>query len=680
MPLTPSARLFYGFIASAILSLSAAPLQAQQYQTNGNAFSVTPLPDWADWAELPQKTDQRPGQAVAYRLLDRQINITATGETRFTRLVSQPLTEAGLHQAAVVEIDFNPAFQTLSIHKLSLVRGAQTIDKLHPEQVRLMQREEDFDNKLYDGIITAMIVIDDVRLKDSVDLSYSIEGRNPVFGNKHFSSFAMGWRIPVDLARVRLSAPAGRKFYTHSFNGKMEPVIHRGNGRIEYQWSLTDTPAVIDEDDTPTWHQPYPGIQITEYRRWRDVSAWADSLYNHSNELPLALSKTLQQWRKEESNEKQLAARALKLVQDDVRYFGIELGQNSHRPSRPGEVYERRYGDCKDKASLLVAMLDQLGIKAYPALVSTDYQRDIDNWLPSPGLFDHVIVMTELDGKRYWLDGTRNYQQGSIDTLGMPDYERALVIRKGENRLVPIEISDSAVSGIDIQEEFRITEYNAPVTLTVKTTYSGAHAESLREYFATTSPDAISRSYMNFYAKIYPSITAVGPVESSNDATDNLFTTVEHYQVDDFWEADTDGKYAYMIGSTIAPYIKKPESIRRSSPLAISHPIAIRHQSTLIYPEDIDYEIQEPEITVEDPFVSYRRAISYDDRKLTVTHSYNTRQDAIMPPQLNDYFSDLNKISQNLKYSTWLSDVPEKPGVGSMVNTLLNRLDALSSN
>ncbi len=679
MPLTLSTGLFHRLIASVVVALFAAPLQAQEYRTNGHSFGVTPPPDWADWAPLPQRSDKRPGQAVAYRLVDRQVYIAESGETRFTRLVTQPLTEAGLQEAALVEIDFNPAFQNLAIHRLSLTRGDQTIDKLRPEQVHLIQREEDFDNNLYDGIITATIIIEDVRLKDSVDLAYSIEGRNPVFGNKHFSAFDMGWAVPVDVARLRLSAPAGRTLYTRSFNSKLEPVVRRDNGRIEYQWSLTDTPAVFEDDNTPIWHRPYPGVQITEYRHWRDVSTWAGSLYTHSSELPPALRETLQQWRRDEPDKKQLVADALRLVQDQVRYFGIELGQNSHRPSLPGEVYERRYGDCKDKASLLVAMLEQLGIKAYPALVSTDYQREIDNWLPTPGLFDHVVVTTELNGKRYWLDGTRSYQQGSLDTLSIPDYERALIIRKGENRLTPIEISDSSISGIDTEEEFRVTGYNSAVTLAVKTTYSGALAETMREQFATNTPDAITRSYMNFYAKLYPSIAAIGRVESSNDPADNRFTTLEHYRLEDFWEADEHGSSAFLFGSTIAPYIKKPDSIRRSSPLAVTHPVAIRHRSTVVYPEDVHYEIERPEIVVEDPFVSYRRAVSYGNRRLTVTYDYSTRKDAIMPAQLEDYFSDLNKISQTLEYSTWLENTPTKISVSSMVNTLLDRLDALSS-
>ena len=329
---------------------------------------------------------------------------------------------------------------------------------------------------------------------------------------------------------------------------------------------------------------------------------------------------------------------------------------------------------------MLVTMLGELGIKAYPALVSTEYQRDIDNWLPSPGLFDHVIVTTELDGKRYWLDGTRNYQRGSIDTMGVPDFERALIISKKGNRLSPIEIRESATSGIDIEEEFVTTDFGAPVQLNVKTTYKGAAAESMREYFATNTPAEISRSYMNYYAKIYPSIDIDRNVESSDDTGENLFTVSERYRVKDFWQTEDETKYASLLGSTIAPYITKPKTIRRTAPLAVEHPINIRHTSTIIYPEDVEYEIEEPEVTIESRFMGYQRAVSYDSRKLTVTHNFSSRKETVMPAQLDNYFDNINKISDQLEYTTTLSEPPAQTNIGGRINTLLDRLDKLSSN
>ncbi|MEE9303371.1 MAG: DUF3857 domain-containing transglutaminase family protein [Thiotrichaceae bacterium] len=657
----------------------STPVQAQQHQANGYSFEVTTIPGWVALIEPPDNFAHRPGLSVAYRLVDRQITIKESGNIKFTRLVSQPLTEAGLQQAAEIEMEFNPAFETLFVHELSLKRKGKTVGKLRPEQVRLIQRERNFEDKLYDGIVTAVIIIEDVRVNDVIDLAYSIKGRNPVFGDKYFSSHAMAWAVPVDFARLRLLAPESRKFDTRAINKTNQPDISSHAGQIEYVWTASDIPAISTESDAPSWYHPFHRIQITEYRHWNEVSSWAKELYSHTNKLPVALTKTLQAWRKEEPDQKNLAARALRLVQDEVRYFGIELGQNSHRPRTPNEVYKRRYGDCKDKTSLLIAMLDHLGIKAYPALVSTGYQRDIDNWLPTPGLFDHVIVMTELGGKRYWLDGTRNYQQGSLDTLGMPDYERALIVRDQENRLIPIDIPESGQSEIDIEEEFHMTNYGAPVTLTVKSTYRGSQAEEMRKHFANNSPKSINRSFLNFYAKLYPSITAVKSIVSNNDAKNNRFMIQEQYQVNAFWEPSEKGQEAMLYASTIKPYIKKPEALHRSAPLAISHPIMIHHRSSITYPDDIDYKIEEAKVAISNPFMRYQRTASYNNRKLTISHEYASRKEVIMPAQLNRYVDDLNQINDSLYYSSWVSETNEQDHVDSMVKKLLNRLDLIST-
>jgi transglutaminase-like putative cysteine protease len=107
-------------------------------------------------------------------------------------------------------------------------------------------------------------------------------------------------------------------------------------------------------------------------------------------------------------------------VQDEVRYLGIELGTYSHTPTGPSKVFERRFGDCKDKTLLLATVLNELGIDARPALVNTDARRALDGWQPSPYAFDHVIVRAELGGKTYWLDPTTPYQRGTLADASVP--------------------------------------------------------------------------------------------------------------------------------------------------------------------------------------------------------------------------------------------------------------------
>jgi len=106
----------------------------------------------------------------------------------------------------------------------------------------------------------------------------------------------------------------------------------------------------------------------------------------------------------------------------------MEMGINGHKPHPPAQVLKRRYGDCKDKALLLVSLLRATGIEAAPALANTRERAALDGFLPTAYAFNHAIVRARIDGKERWLDATLTSQRGELSALSTPGYERALVL------------------------------------------------------------------------------------------------------------------------------------------------------------------------------------------------------------------------------------------------------------
>jgi transglutaminase-like putative cysteine protease len=98
---------------------------------------------------------------------------------------------------------------------------------------------------------------------------------------------------------------------------------------------------------------------------------------------------------------------ALRLVQDQIRYVFLGMNLGGYTPASAETTWARRFGDCKGKTALLVALLRELGIDAEPALVSTTAGDGLDQRLPTLQLFDHVIVRARIDKTIYWLDGAR---------------------------------------------------------------------------------------------------------------------------------------------------------------------------------------------------------------------------------------------------------------------------------
>jgi len=103
---------------------------------------------------------------------------------------------------------------------------------------------------------------------------------------------------------------------------------------------------------------------------------------------------------------KQIKA-ALQLVQDRIRYVYIGLNGGNFMPAAADETWTRRFGDCKAKTALLLAVLRGLGIRGEAVLVNSLGGDGINERLPTPFVFDHVLVRVNLGKQTYWLDGTR---------------------------------------------------------------------------------------------------------------------------------------------------------------------------------------------------------------------------------------------------------------------------------
>lgn len=640
-----------------VLLLAAAQLQAATVVSPQYSYATGPVPAWVMPVDVPSGHGAAPEAAVDYLLVDKQVRVTGDGETVFRHLALQAQRQDGLADTAQHEITFNPEYQKLTVHRLVVHRDGQVLDKRDGGYIRLLQREPDFEQQLYIGTVSAMIVLDDVRVGDVVEYSYSIEGGNPVFGGRFFTSHSLSWGVPVGRVVRRVLVPQARALQVRTYNGAPEPSVRVSEGQREYVWDLRDVQPYVDEGQSPAWYVPQAWAQLSEFADWQAVQDWAVELYDWQGELAPELQHKLAQWRK--LPRKSAVRRALAFAQREIRYFGVELGQNSHRPGTPNEVYARRFGDCKDKAVLLIALLRELGIEAQPALVSSAYNRAVADWLPSPGSFDHVIVMATVDGQRYWLDATRNFQEGSLAHVSAPDYGVALVVDSKTPPMQVMEPRPSAQAALDVEERFVVSGYDQPVEFAVESVYRGAEAEYQRQRLARTTREELARQYLNYYARRYPGIEAAEPLQIDSDSEESVVRVVERYRIQDFWERDGDKLYFDLCGDSIQAYTSLPSTVRRTSPLALRYPMRVRHASVLSFPDLEAFDLgAEPQLVVEDGAIRYRQQAAYGARRLRVEHDYMAKADAVVAPEVASHIRNLRRINSQLCYSGWVSPPP----------------------
>jgi transglutaminase-like putative cysteine protease len=600
-------------------------------------FTVQPPPAWVQPVAAPPGADQRePEDGLRCMLDDRQVRVTANGSENFYHYVNQVMTSAAVEQVSQLQFEFEPSYQRLVIHHINVVRAGQTINALRPSEVRVIQREDEMREQLFNGTLSAVVVLNDVRPGDVIDYAYSVNGDNPVLAGNFADALALAHPDTCALLRVRLLWPAARKLFLRAQQTDLQPAVAEGPDEVEYVWERRDAPGVEYEDSTPAWYDPTPFVQLSEFETWGDVARWAAPLYA-PGELSPALKAQIEGWRRLPSAEERLLA-ARRFVQDEVRYLGIELGTYSHTPTKPSKVFERRFGDCKDKTLLLTTMLNELGIVARPALVNTELRRGLDGWQPSPYAFDHVVVRAELDGRTFWLDPTISYQRGTLMNAPTLGYERALVVAPETQSLTDIPIASADGPTTSVHEFFEVASFDAPVSLTVTSTFRGADADAARYRLAGQSREDLGKEYLNFYAEREPSIQPDGLPEVADDERANVITLTERYTIPAFWKNLTHEFPAQYFGSELS----KPGVSRRTSPLGVTFPYNVEQLTEIRLPHR--QRVSTGERTAEDEALRFTARTDTDgDRLVRVRYTLVTKRDTVPVAKVEAHLATIDK-------------------------------------
>ena len=375
-------------------------------------------------------------------------------------------------------------------------------------------------------------------------------------------------------------------------------------------------------------------------------------------------------WRSEFGSPEQRLIAALRFVQDDVRYLGIELGRYSHQPTPPLKVFARRFGDCKDKSLLLSTLLSALGIDAFPALVNAKTGKALDSWQPSPFAFNHVIVKAMIGGRTYWLDPTISFQRGGLDQYYDPPYARALVLRDGSKELEQISPPTSQSGRTTIAERYTVTDYASPVAYSLTTTYRGADADDFRYQLSRQSLAELGKSFLNYYADALPSIRGDGLPQVKDDQSANILVVNERYLVDDFWK---EGKHLFRA-DRVSDELHKPNVSRRSQPLEVTYPLAI-FQTIEINMPDV-YDAPADSGAISDGALRFNYRQSQAGNTLKLEYSLETLDDHVSGDQVAKHLAVLDQIRKSLGFE--LSRGMRTRGLGSSISRSRPGLSAIA--
>ena len=585
-----------GVVLAAIVSGAAASAQQQntdnqlkEVQLGSGAFTLgDPVPSWVDPTPIPEVTQPQP---VVIRLMDTQYLVGQTPVAYVHRAIfindAASLTAAGRFSIA-----FAPEYERVQLHTVRILRGQEQLDRTTTSSIRFLQREQGLEQGVYSGRVTASILVDDLRVGDTLDISYSMYGQNPVFAGKYLGFSVWDQGLPTLRRRVVMNYPVDRPIVWRLVGDrKMPPLlpnetVRDGMHRIEFDQQ--PLPEIVGDALASPDFFGFRFLQFSEFSDWNDVAKWATALFETKAALGDELQGVIKRIRALDSDQARVTA-ALEFVQSQIRYFSVSLGESSHRPASPDEVLRRRYGDCKDKSFLLVTMLREIGIASRPVLLQIGRRAGLEETLPSPQFFDHAIVEVMVGGKTYFLDPTRLGQHGLLDHMGQAhEGAEVLVVAADTRELSKIPGDHSNAVADEITEHATLAKLGDEGELETRRVWNGLGAEQLRVLYERTSRDQVQRSIGSAMERRYPGARLVGEPVIHDDPVQNIFSISAAYKVPKLAN-DRDGNWVVLFKpDNLQNTVVIAPTATRSTPLRVPlFPFHGKYSFEMTFPEEV---------------------------------------------------------------------------------------------
>ncbi|MBW2038134.1 MAG: DUF3857 domain-containing protein [Deltaproteobacteria bacterium] len=267
-----------------------------------------------------------------------------------------------------------------------------------------------------------------------IDYKVVIEKRRPTMEGEYASRFYFQGYEPAFLSRFKVIAPEDMDLRYYIRNPLKEfatsPKTYHEGGKKVFLWEYRNIPQIMPEYNMPPFSEIAFNIQGTTVRSWKDFFSWWNRLKDDKIEPDEAIREKVAELTGGLKDPGEKAEALFYYVETEIRYVSINLGKSGYEPTPAREVFENKYGDCKDKSTLLISMLKAAGVPAYYVLIPTRGVGRLIKDFPYPFQFNHCIVAIEGERKYQFLDPTG--ETYPFDYLPSEDQDRDALLFKGQ--------------------------------------------------------------------------------------------------------------------------------------------------------------------------------------------------------------------------------------------------------
>ena len=296
------------------------------------------------------------------------------------------------------------------------------------------------DRNAYEGYATIsenrfkLLIMPQVSSGCLLEVKHRIFHKRPIIERHFFQTFPFSSFTPIKIFRAKLIVSDNLELRSMNYNTDISPSVDHEGNKVIYRWEIKGKEAELAEDNMPLMAEVFQSANFSSLKSWAQLADLFWNLYSKNIIISPEMKTKIEEITEKGDSLREKIQSIIKYIQDECRYLSMSIESHHYEPHPSNEVFINKYGDCKDQTVLAIAMLGEIGVKAFPVLFSYTFDPDFEKRIPMPSYFSHVILCIEHEGKKYYTDPQRKgfyFDETSYDLSG-----RYVLLLNGEGGLL----------------------------------------------------------------------------------------------------------------------------------------------------------------------------------------------------------------------------------------------------
>lgn len=572
-------------------------------------------------------------------------------------------SEGGIEDWGLLSFSFNSANQDVEIGYVRVLQPGGTIVTTPFSDVQEVTDDVTRDAPMYSDYREKHVPVKGLRAGSVLEYKVITRDRTALVPNQYWYDFNFDSEHIVLDQELQVTVPKDRDLKVKS--PKFKPTVFEEGKQRAYTWKTANGEHKEWEYNPEV---PPPDVQISTFKTWEDVGRWWGALeQKQATVTPDIRAREVEVTQGASTDDEKLHA-IYNFVALKFRYVSISFGIGRYEPHAASEVLKNGYGDCKDKQTLLSAMLSAAGIPVSAVLINS--YRKLDPDVPSPGQFNHVIGMIPQGKGWVWADTTSELAPLDFLTSGLRDKQALAIPLNGAPNLVSTPAGPPFKEFQTIEMEGKLRD-DGTLECDIHRTVRGDVEVGLRSEFRVT-PQAQWKGiaggfvYGSTYGGETSAVTATPP-----EAANTPFSYSYHFKGTD--APDWTYKRLLMQFPIFGlPAIGKDEK-KHEYPIDLGTPREVSIKWKIELPVGYTPKLLPP-LDLSKNFAEYHSAYAYKGGVLTFESHLVVKSKKVPVADLPDYRSFVEKANEGILAYTFLltgtesiAAVPPSPEAARMV-------------